>query len=663
MEENFKNLSLSKKDLLKKKLQLLNNSLRKNTPKQIENTNLKENIPLSSAQKRLWFLYKFEKNTTSYNVLYTWIIKGNLNIPALEKSLKVILERHEILRTVFFERNGEPLQSVNNTFASLDFEDISYIEEDIEYTLDLAKSVNEEPFDLEKGPPIRFKLYKINKNKYLFAISLHHIVADGWSIGILFKELNKLYNKYLTKKSIDNVLEKMNLQYRDFAIYQNEELYNGKYDNQLSYWINKFEKPLPSIDLPYDKVKPDKQTYLGNVIEFEITDKVYNKIKSINQNYNTTTYMVLLSCFKLLLSKYSNTEDIIVGTPIANRNISDIENLIGFFVNTIAIRTNISNCFTFNDVLNKVKWNALEAYDNQDIPFEKIVQKVKPDRDFSQSPLFNVMFALQNAPYTDLNFKDLCIEPIEIYSQTSKFDLFLSATESNNTIKCLFEYNTDLFKESTIERIIQHYLNLLEQCLDNPDIQVSNICYLTNDELGVLTQEWNNTQIDYPKNAVHQMFEEQVQKNPNYIAVSHNGEKLTYRELNEKANKLAHYLTKKGVKNNQPVGLCLERSIDTIVSMLAILKTGGCYVPLDPSYPLERLKYMIEDSNAGLLITKEDLIKKYGLDKLNKLVIDVDLEKLEIEKQSNTNLCIEVPFDNLAYIIYTSGTTGRPKGV
>jgi len=633
--------------------------------KQIQSTSIEkiipvsrnQQLPLSFAQERLWFLNQLEGSSATYNIPGAIKIKGKLQITALEKALNTIVQRHEVFRTSFVIQKGVPSQVIaENVNISLEIVDLLSLPEIEKIIQEFARK----PFELETVPLFKATLLKEEEESYIFLFNMHHIISDAWSMGILMRELNLLYKAYSESEEI--TLPELPIQYADFTLWQRSFLTEEILDQQLSYWKNQLTGIPPLLELPLDQLRPSVQTFTGKTIKAVINPELTQKLKNLSKKSGSTLYMTLLAAFNILLYRYSGQSDLVVGSPIANRNRSEIEGLIGFFVNTLVIRTKLEGNSSFLELLNQVRKVTLDAYAHQELPFEKLVEELQPERSLSYHPLFQVMFVLQNAPMNEISLGDLTVSELEIDSVAAKFDLTLSLIERESKLSASWEYNTDLFAASTIERMMGHFQNLLTAIVDNPKEQVALLPILSEGEKQQILVEWNDTETEYPHDkCIHELFSEQVEKTPNAVAVVCENEQLTYQELNQRANQLAHYLQSLGVKPEVLVGICLERSPDLIVSLLGILKAGGAYVPLDPIYPRERLSYMLQDAKIPVLLTEHKLGKLFP--EYSGRVVCLEGNSEVIKTQSKENPAREVKPDNLAYTIYTSGSTGKPKGV
>ncbi|HEY9810223.1 MAG TPA: amino acid adenylation domain-containing protein [Halomicronema sp.] len=617
-------------------------------------------FPASFAQQRLWFIDKFEPGNPFYNLPAALLLKGRLNVPVLEQSFKEIIRRHEILRTTFAMAEGQPVQVVRQNFnfrlQILDLQQLPENQREAEVKK-LATQEAKKPFDLTKGELLRATVLHLNSQEYVLLLTLHHIIFDGWSIGVFLKELAALYEAFSSGKK--SPLPQLAIQYADFAIWQREWLSGERLETQLNYWKKQLSGAPPLLELPADRHRPPVQTYRGAKQSFLMPKTLTKALKNISRQENVTLFMTLLAAFKTLLYRYTGQSDICVGSPIANRNRPEIQGLIGFFVNTLVLRTNLSESLSFKQLLARIREITLAAYNYQDLPFEKLVEELQPERNLSYNPLFQVAFVLQDAPVAAESLPGLNISLLDVENQTSKVDLTLHLEENGEEINGHFEYSTDLFDAATINRMAGHFLTLLEGLNANPDRAIEELPILGEKEQNQLLVEWNKTDSKYSSDrCIHQLFEAQVKQTPDAVAVTFENQKFTYRELNEKANQLAYYLKKIGVKHEVLVGICVERSLLTVVAILGVLKAGGAYVPLDPANPQERLSFILEDTQLKVLLTEEKWLP--SLPQCNAKIVCIDADFSEYSKE---NLDSEISAENLAYIIYTSGSTGTPKGV
>ena len=618
-----------------------------------------ERIPLSFSQERLWFIDRLE-GSVQYHMPSVLTLKGRLNREALEKTFHTIINRHEVLRTVIIEHEGQGYQYVNTVDNwSLGFIEISDKNGKAPDLSVLMMPLIGKPFDLSADYMLRADLLKIDDQDHILLATMHHIASDGWSRSILINEVKVLYQGYA--ENIPPELPGLEVQYADYAIWQRQYMQGELLENKLGYWKTKLEG-VATLQLPTDYSRPSIQRSAGARSSFELDGGLSGQLTDLSQRYGVTLYMTLLSVFKILLYRYSGQDDICVGTPIAGRDRQEIEGLIGFFINTLALRSRVSGDMSFTALLEEIKATTLEAYSHQEVPFEKVVDAVVKDRDMSRSPLFQVMFSLQNTP----DVPELTLGELELTAEgqenvTSKFDISLFFKETSTGIHGTIEYATDLYIDESIERMIGHYINLLESIVSTPEKQVSHLGMLGIAEQQRLLSDFNDTDVEYATNrSIIGMFEEQAEKAPGAIAIVFGEERLTYGELNEWSNQLARYLQQQGVKAETLVPVCVERGMEMIIGILGILKAGAAYVPVDPEYPQDRVSYMLEDTGAELVLSS-----KASREKLqgNAKVIELDGEWEQIAKEQSGNLGTVILPGELAYVIYTSGSTGRPKGV
>ncbi|WP_459502279.1 non-ribosomal peptide synthetase [Bacillus sp. C1] len=630
--------------------------------KQMQKKENKEELPLSYAQQRLWFMDRFNPNSSLYNIPTVWRLKGNWIPEALEKGLNRLIERHESLRTVFKEIRDQPVQHIVEFLPrKLPVEDYSHLplevkEKEIESLI--AKEA-QDPFDLMNGPLIRNQLVQLGNEEWLLLCTMHHIISDAWSIGILINELLAFYEEEMSGKPAE--LSSLSIQYADFAKWQKQWLQGEVLDRQLTYWQEELSGELPILQLPVDRPRPVTQTYAGDTYGVTLPHKLLSELKDLSRREGSTLFMTLMAAYQSFLARYTGQKDILVGSPIANRNHKGVEGLIGFFVNTLVYRADLSGTPTFQEILSQVKKKALKAYEYQDIPFEKVVEAVQPERSTSHSPIFQTMFTLQNIKQERVELSGRSLEMIESNIAIAKFDLSLTTFEVEAGLFVSFEYNTDLFDSSTISRMAGHFENWLNEIVHHPDESFTELSMLSDTEQKLLLEEWNDTDVVYAhESMIHELFEQQVARTPEAVAVVYEGGQLTYQELNERANQLAHYLQKRGIGPESLVGICVERSPDMIIGLFGILKAGGAYVPLDPSYPEKRLRYILKNSQIQVLLTKEAL-QDWLPEGIQAICLDRD--QAAISKESSLAPVSGVTANNLAYIIYTSGSTGNPKGV
>ncbi len=617
-------------------------------------------FPLSFAQQRLWFLDQLSPGKAFYNSQVNLQFATALNVSMLEQSLNEIVRRHESLRTTFTQVNGEPVQVVAPTLnLELPVVDLRGVPEREAEAARLAAEQDLLPFDLSKRPLLRPLLLRLDEEDYVLSLTMHHIVTDGWSMGILVEELMTLYEAF--SQGQPSPLPELPIQYADFAVWQRDWLQGEVLETQLSYWKRQLND-LPVLQLPTDRPRPAIATYRGACQPFALPEELLTALKALSQREGVTLFMVLLAAFKVLLHRYSGQEEIVVGSPIAGRTRVELEGLIGFFVNTLVLRTTLAGDPSFRELLGRVREVTLGAYAHQDLPFEKLVEELQPERSLSRNPMYQVMFQLLNASRDGEGILHPTAQSLEVGRNTAISDLGIDVWESQGELVGQIEYSTDLFDEATIQRLAGHFQTLLEGVVANPEQRLSELPLLTQVERSQLLIEWNKTQTGYARDCcIHQLFEEQAAQTPKAVAVVSEKGQLTYEELNRRANQLAHHLRALGVGADTLVGLCVERSLEMIVGLLGVLKAGGAYVPLDPAYPKERLAFMLEDSQAGVLLTQQRLLE--WLPEHQAQVICLDSEWERIAGELETTPTSEVSPDNLAYVIYTSGSTGQPKGV
>ncbi len=617
------------------------------------------NLPLSFAQERLWFLDQLEPGGTAYNMSLALRLKGELNVAALENSLNAVISRQEGLRTHFATHQGKPIQVIEDAEIELPQEDLSALpsetlEGEFKTRLDVEAL---QPFDLDKGPLLRVRLLRFSDQEHVLLLTMHHIISDGWSLGVLFRELGECYAAYSGFKQPE--LAEVPIQYVDFAVWQREWLSGEVLASQMDYWRENLQG-LSTLNLPTDRPRPAVQTYAGSSERITLDAELSKQLTSLSRQAGVTLFMTMLSGFAVLMHRYSGQEDIVVGTPIANRNRSETEGLIGFFVNSLVMRTDVSGSPGFRELVQRVNRTALDAFEHQDLPFEKLVDEIQPVRDLSHNPLFQVMFALQNAPRESLDLKGLTLESISREIKVSGFDLECHVWERGDRLEVIFIYNTDLFDASTIRRMMTHYRRLLEASTASPETPVGQLEILDDEEKQVMLHQWNQTRADYVKNeTLHSLFEQQVKRTPHAIAVRFEQQSVDYSELDQKANDVACFLLAKNVEPGQLVGIYIERSINLVVAILGILKAGAAYVPLDTENPADRINYILQDANIRILLSQQKLEQRLPASVAEIINVD-DSNQLA---NAMPKALPPVSADMLAYVIYTSGSTGRPKGV
>jgi len=615
-------------------------------------------FPASFAQQRLWFLNQLAPENPFYNVAAAIRLNGELDTTALEQTFNEIVRRHEVLRTTFEMVSGQLNQVVvEEATLTLNRVDLRYLpaqEKDTEVRRQ-AIALSQSPFDLAADLLLRVTVFQLESTEHILLLSLHHIIADGWSMSVLIQEISTLYTAFSAGKS--SPLPDLPIQYADFAYWQREYLQGEVLESQLSYWKSQLAD-IPILNLPTDRPRPAIASYKGKTQPLELSNSLSTSLEMLSQEAGVTLFMTLFAAFAILMSRYTRQTDIAIGSPIANRNRAELEPLIGFFVNSLVLRIDLSSNPTFRELLVKVREVTLGAYAHQDLPFEKLVEELHPERDLSRQPLFQVAIALANTPITALELSNLALSQFELDSGTSKLDLELHLWQSEG-IKGKAIYSTDLFDRATIIRMLGHFQTLLAEIVANPDKPISDLSILPIAERQQLLYEWNSTNTDYPHRCIHELFIEQANRTPDAIAIVSQNAQLTYQELDKRSNQLAHYLQKLGVAPEVIVGICLERSPNAIIAILGIFKAGGAYLPLDLSYPPERLNFMLEDAQVSILLTQQSSNFKHDESKVVYLDSDWDV----IAQQSQQNPISNATAANLAYVIYTSGSTGQPKGV
>jgi amino acid adenylation domain-containing protein len=596
-------------------------------------------FPVSFAQERLWFLDQLEPGSVAYNVPVGVRLQMALDVGALRVAVAGLIDRHESLRTRFGVVDGRPVQIVEPTLEIdipvTDLSGSTGAEREAEAAR-LAAVEAQRPFDLAAGPLLRAGLLRLAATDWVLQVTMHHIVSDAWSVGVLMRELTELYEAARIGRA--PALDELPIQYADFAAWQREWLTGEVLAEQVAYWRERLAGAPAVLELPADHPRPAVQSFAGQSHAFELDQRLLDQLDALARREGATLFMVLLTAFKTLLFRYSDQPDLVVGTPIANRTRAEVEGLIGFFTNTLALRTDASGDPTFTELLGRVRDHTLAAYAHQDLPFERLVEETQPERTLSHNPIFQVMFTLQNAPGTPTSGGGGGDTQSVAGNGTAKFDLSLFAAQSQTGLFCMFEYTTDLFEAARIERMAGHLTTLLEQIAADADRSISQLALLTDPERRRLLEP--ATPVAYAQDTlVHELFEAHAASDPDHPALLHNGDQISYGELNERANQLAHALQGQGVGPDMPVAVCLDRGPDQLTAMLAVLKAGGAYLPVDPNYPPERVAFMLDDSKAQIVIT----------------------DPTPAPDQPTTNLTTTTQPDNLAYIIYTSGSTGQPK--
>ncbi|MCC5614798.1 amino acid adenylation domain-containing protein, partial [Nostoc sp. CHAB 5836] len=640
-----------------------------------------KSYPLTHGQQGLWFLYKLAPTSAAYNVAFTARICSYLNIPALQRAFQKLVNRHPTLRTTFAQKDGEPFQQVHE-YQEVDFENIDASSANEDELTSQVIAAYQRPFNLEKGPLLRVNLFTCSEENYVILLTIHHIVIDGFSLGIILDELRSLYEAENTGRVIS--LPAIKYQYQDFVQWQRNILASSVGDELWNYWREQLAGELPILKLPTDRPRPAIQSYRGASYTFELNQQLTSQLREMAKAQGATLYMTLLTAFQVLLYRLSGQEDIIVGAPIEGRSQPEFAETVGFFVNMLALRVNLAGNPTFSQLLTQVRQTVLDAIAHQDYPSTLLIERSQLNRDPSLPGLFRVSFNLlklreiaqdyelsvSNQTKIREDWGGLTLEPFVIPQQEGQNDLVFDMMETNESLIGILRYNIDLFDATTITRIASHFKTLLAGIIANPQQQIASLSLLTEAEANDLLWRWNNNQVEYPQDRViHQLFENCVNQQPNAVAVvfpnvetfHQTSLQLTYQQLNSKANQLARYLRSLGIGENQLVGICVERSLEMIIALLAVLKAGGAYLPLDPAYPEERLSFMLRDSQVSVLLTQQKLVASLAIEDLTVVCLDRDWE--DISQESEENLVINTTSQDLAYVIYTSGSTGKSKGV
>jgi amino acid adenylation domain-containing protein/non-ribosomal peptide synthase protein (TIGR01720 family) len=613
-------------------------------------------IPLSFAQQRLWFLDQLEPGNVAYNAPFALRLTGTLNKQALQYAINEIVRRHEVLRTSFPAQDGKPVQKILPELK-LPVEEVDLTQADQSLKEKQAERLLQEeaerPFNLEEVPLVRVLLVRLEEQDHVLFVNMHHIVSDGWSFGIVIREFAEYYRAYV--EAAQPRLPDLPIQYADFAIWQRQWLRDEALEFQLNYWRNQLAG-LETLKLPTDRVRPAVLSHEGEIEAFVLSPDLTRKLKGMSRREGVTLFMTLLAALQVTLSKYSAQQDVAVGTAVANRQRMEIEGLIGFFVNTLVMRTRLKSSWTPRELLKQVRQAALEAYQHQDVPFEKLVDELHPERDLSRSPLFQVLLVLQNARRQEVQIPALQLSEFPAGTDAAKFELMFTLTEAGDEIHGELSYVRDLYARSTIQRLLSHLKVVLEWIVDSPVRRIGELSLLSESEEQEILNAWNQTRADIPFSYVHEAFEQQALRTPEDMAVKYQEQGLCFRELNERANSVAHELRKRGAGPESLIGIYMERSLEMAVSVLAVLKAGAAYVPLDPEYPAERLEYMLRDSRATIVLTAGGATEKMPNAKAE--ILDV----AGVEATGEGRVGSGLHPDNAAYVIYTSGSTGIPKG-
>ncbi len=618
-------------------------------------------FPLSFAQRRLWFLHQLEPGNTFYNLPLAVPLNLAVNAAVLERSINAIVDRHETLRTVFDTVDGEPMQIVRPAFAlPLEVVDLRALSKDQQSaeTTRLTAEMAQRPFDLARGPLLRAALLQRGIQDHVLVLVMHHIVSDGWSLGVFWRELIALYNALYM--NLPSPLDELPIQYADFAVWQRERLQGERLAGLVAYWSKQLGG-LPTLQLPTDRPRPPMLSYRGAFQELAVPRVLTGALRALGQREGVTLFMTLFAAFAVLLQRYCGQDDIVVGLPSASRDRKELEGLIGFFINSLVLRVDLSGDPSFRDLLARVRETALDAYAHQELPFEKLVEELQPERDVSRNPLFQVSFQLFSATGERAQEPQAEEAPAIVVNRGSAiFDLAVNLWEVADEIGGHLEYSTDLFEASTIARLGGHFRTLLKSVSANPDAKLSELQLLSDVEQRQMLFEWNDTKAAIPPFCVHELFEQQAAQKPGALAVTAAGAAITYGELNQQSSRLADRLRALGVGRDTLVCVCVERGISMVVGLLAVLKAGAAYVPLDPSYPPDRLAFMLEDSGAKVVLSERATAGRLGTHDAALLLLD---DESDFGGPSATTAGRQTMPDDVCYVIYTSGSTGKPKGV
>ncbi|HEX8149385.1 MAG TPA: amino acid adenylation domain-containing protein [Pyrinomonadaceae bacterium] len=620
--------------------------------------------PLSFAQERLWFLHQLEPESTIYNVHAAVRLSGALDAAALGRTIDEIVRRHEAVRTTFGTVGGETVQVIapelDLGLPVLDLSGLGPAEREAEVRR-LGRAEALRPFDLTRGPLMRTTLLRLREEDHVFLLTMHHIVSDAWSMGVLIREVAALYAAFAAGRP--SPLAELPIQYADFALWQRQHLTGEVLASQLEYWKGRLAGAPPSLQLPVANPRPPVQSFSGATYDFTLPEELAEGLKELSRREGVTLFMTLLAAFQTLLYRYTGEPDVVVGSPIANRTLHETEGLIGFFANTLVLRTDLSGEPSFRELLGRVREVALGAYAHQDLPFEKLVEELQPERSLSYGPLFQVVFVLQNTPQEELELPGLRLTQVPVQGETAKFDITLSMTETKRGLRGELEFNTDLFTRESARQLLDHFVVLLRRVVEEPGRPVSMLPLLDGGERRRLVDSLNDTAAEFSRDrCLHQLFAEQAGRTPDAVALICEGGRVSYRELNERAARLARHLRGRGVGPEVRVGILMERSLEMVVAVLGVLKAGGAYVPLDPNYPADRVKMMAEDAGLGAVVSRRGEAQRLALSGPWETVL-LDEERARIEAQSAEELAEGMSSLGAAYVIYTSGSTGRPKGV
>ncbi|WP_165423155.1 non-ribosomal peptide synthetase [Ktedonosporobacter rubrisoli] len=629
-----------------------------------------EALPLSFAQERIWFLQQMEPASTVYHLPIAYRLVGALNVSLLEESLAVLEQRHAALRTCYTEVNGQPVQRISaqqrRPLSLIDLQELRGNSDFPQHLKAVLAADYQIPFDLERGPLFRATLYKLQEQEHMLLLTLHHLITDGWSNGLLMEDLGALYTALATGQALPPAPE--GLQFVDLACWERARWQRGEMDEALAYWKRQLATAPALLQLPLDAPRPAVRSNRGAVYNFQLADETVAKLRALCRAEHVTSVMALLAVFLVFLARYTAQEDLLVGLPVWNRQRKQAENVLGLFVNTLAIRISLAHQPDFRTLLERVRVATLEAYQHQEYPFEKLVEQLRPERTTSHTPLFQVMLSVDAGADEQLSWPGLILLPENVERVGAQVDLTLEITEHHQAqngfdgFTCAFVYATDLFTPATIERMIGHFSQLLQACVAQPDTKIARLPILSQRELQQMTVDWNATQVIYQdSHFLPRLFEKQVERTPHEIALTYKQAVMTYCQLDERANQLANFLMARGVTSETLVGISVERSLEMVIGLLGILKAGAAYLPLDPYYPPQRLEYMLKDAQVPMLLTQSHLAERFAAMTMPLVCLDEDWQR--IARFSQELPAISGSPEQLAYVIYTSGSTGKPKGV
>lgn len=616
--------------------------------------------PLSLAQERLWFLHQLETESTAYNIPRAFRLKGKVDTDKLKSAFNQLITRHESLRTTFVSNDGNPTLKIHDSVTiELPVNDLSSLSgaAQDEALKTYLKKESDKLFSLADGPLINARLVTLSPEEHVLFVMTHHAISDGWSFSVLLPELVAFYSDQAAD------LKPLPIQYADYTVWARDNLHGDEMERQLAYWKEQLSGELPILSIPTDKPRPVIRTHHGGVVQLTLPTELIERLTVVAQGQEATLFMLLLAAFNTLLCRYSGQDEVVVGSPVANRQRPEVEGIIGFFANTLAFRSTVAGDPVFPEYLKTVKETCLGGYDHQDTPFQELVQVLQPERDMSRTPIYQALFSFMDTRLTQ-NASGGGVEWLRerVEADVAQTDLAMFVEETTEGLKCALEFSADVFVETSMQRMLQSFDVLLHGIAETPEVKLSQLPLLDDASRDTLVKEWNQTQLTYPKDqCIHQLFEDQATKTPDAPALFCDGEALSYAELNSRSNQIAAQLLAMGVGTETFVGVCLNRSTNMIISMMGVLKAGAAYLPLDPEYPVDRLRYMIEDSESPVVIV--DSKSAYIPTSTSAKTLCLNGDKEAIDAQPTDNVATAVNPDNLSYVIYTSGSTGKPKGV